>query len=152
MADESIRDSLARCGSIISPEERLACFDDLVEQATPTREEPAGTAATAETRSTGPTAQDQENTSRPETEFGKEHWSTSGERAPSLESQILRVQKAAHGQLVLTLANGQVWRQRDARQFPVTVGDTVVIERAALNSFFLKRQDGSRAERFYRVE
>ncbi|WP_439634215.1 hypothetical protein [Glycocaulis sp.] len=84
------------------------------------------------------------------TDLSAEHAYDDGavaERTPDGDIQALRgvpvsaVRADPYGKLVITLSDGQVWRQTDSRRLPVprdTDGLTVEIERGALTSFFMR--------------
>jgi hypothetical protein len=97
----------ARCALVAADAERLACYDGLFRKAAP------------------------------EAAFGMERRDT---RAPedlaTIRSRITAVQQSRDGALIVTLENGQVWSQRDAKgRVQWAVGDELVVERAALGSF-----------------
>lgn len=75
------------------------------------------------------------------------------EQVPELErlvSTVTKVARRAQGELVITLANGQVWAQKQAQTFHVDVGETVTIKGAALGSFMMSTASG-RSTRVTRV-
>jgi hypothetical protein len=56
----------------------------------------------------------------------------------SITQEVAAVTRKKDGELVVTLANGQVWTQLETdRRARVSVGDTVTIKRAALGSYLL---------------
>lgn len=70
----------------------------------------------------------------------------------SIESPVTDIVKRPYGELVLTLANGQVWAQKAGE--PATrlkLGDAVVIKRASLGSFMMSTPEG-RAIRVARIK
>jgi hypothetical protein len=67
----------------------------------------------------------------------------------SLEAKVASATKAG-GPWIVTLDNGQVWRQTDAKQlYRIRPGDAVLIRRGAIGSFLLKVGDSAafKAER-----
>ena len=54
--------------------------------------------------------------------------------------------------MLVTLDNGQVWKQVDASNLRLRVGDTVDIERASLGSFMLRKKGSKRSMRVSREE
>jgi len=75
------------------------------------------------------------------------------EQEPELERLVSTVTKLAQrpqGELVMTLANGQVWAQKQALSFEVDVGDAVTIKAAALGSFIMSTASG-RSTRVTRI-
>ncbi|MCI4645857.1 MAG: hypothetical protein MRY64_13840, partial [Hyphomonadaceae bacterium] len=63
---------------------------------------------------------------------------------------ITDVDRDAYGKVIVTLENGQVWRQTDSGRTPRNP-EAALIKRAALGSYMMKL-DGSRAIRVRRVE
>ncbi len=55
----------------------------------------------------------------------------------SLVSTVTKKDKNISRELVLTLENGQVWKQLGDEYFKVDIGDEVTIQRASLGSFLL---------------
>lgn len=153
LGEEAIIQELRSCAAISDDARRLACFDAVIStrplspDSSPVETVPPESAATAP----APGTLAEPETATVDDDFGKEHWVESEDKSPSLESQVQRVTKSSQGHLVITLTNGQVWKQRNVKNFTVREGDTVVIERGSLNSFFLRVDGGSRLERFYRV-
>lgn len=160
---EVLEEQVRQCRAIADETARLACYDGLApgEQPVDSNKEEsaksrdteaasvsasgpsaAGTAATASSpgaAATGATA-----------EFGKEHWRAE-DSLETMESKVSVVQKGARGQIILLLENGQVWEQKDVRRLSIREGDTIIIERGSMNSFFIKEKGSSRLERFSRV-
>lgn len=58
-----------------------------------------------------------------------------GEDLRKLTAKVTAVATASDGSSVVTLENGQVWRQISGNQMLLKVGDEVTINRAALGSF-----------------
>lgn len=57
-----------------------------------------------------------------------------------LTARIAELRTVGAGDALITLDNGQVWRQKEAEAyFPLAVGDTVRIEKGALGSYRLSR-------------
>ena len=86
------------------------------------------------------------------TEFGLEHKNIAKEGdSQELVSIISAVKKAPRGELILTLDNGQVWRQLGTDSFRVQSGQTVIISRGMLNSFLLKIEGKNKSIRVKRT-
>jgi hypothetical protein len=69
----------------------------------------------------------------------------------SLTSTVTTVERTADDKLLLTLANGQAWRQVDSRSAVVAPGATVRIRRAAFGSYLLSAGDRSQGVRVRRI-
>ena len=54
---------------------------------------------------------------------------------------IAKIEKSGRRNVLLTFENGQVWRQTDGESYRLKVGDVVYVERAALGSFVLSKDD-----------
>lgn len=55
----------------------------------------------------------------------------------AITAQVTALSQSADGSLVIEIDNGQTWRQEEGGALMLTVGDTVVISRAAMSSFRL---------------
>jgi hypothetical protein len=147
----SVRD-LRACVTISDDSKRLSCFDEVMSKTlSGTDLDTTGAVAPASAEAEPGVSTETATTAGDEV-FGKEHWIENNDKLTSIESRVEGVAKSAQGHLVVTLANGQIWKQRNVKSFQIREGDTVVIERGSFNSFFLKVSDGSRMERFYRVQ
>jgi hypothetical protein len=72
-----------------------------------------------------------------------------------MTARIDSLRVAATGLAVLTLDNGQIWRQLETEdEFPLQAGDTVRIDRAAMGSYRLKpvREGWKRSMRVTRTQ
>jgi hypothetical protein len=54
-----------------------------------------------------------------------------------IDAAVIELERRPHGQLVLTLDNGQVWAQKTAETARVKVGDRIAIKKASFNSFLM---------------
>ena len=75
---------------------------------------------------------------------------TGTERIDSLSGTVSRLQQSGYDKVVITLDNGQVWRQVDASSLRLRVGDSVEIERGAIGSFMLQKKGSKRSMRVTR--
>lgn len=84
--------------------------------------------------------------------FGLEGRNTRGpETLEAIRSRITAVERQRDGALVVTLENGQVWRQMDdLGRARWSAGDTFLVERAALGSFMAKVESSGRSFRVRR--
>ncbi|HEU4431041.1 MAG TPA: hypothetical protein VFT98_19940, partial [Myxococcota bacterium] len=69
----------------------------------------------------------------------------------SISTKAASVSRTAERLVEVTLENGQVWRQEDAVNFSVRVGDTIEIEEGALGAYYLMRNGQGRRIRVTRV-
>lgn len=75
------------------------------------------------------------------------------EGSEQLTAKVTAVSALAHGEMVLTLDNGQVWQQKPGdRGMRIKVGDDVTIKRGVLNSFLLTSEQANGSMRVTRVK
>lgn len=150
---DAMATKLLSCSAIEAPLERLACFDKIVTGLSasvaapgPTSEamrEPLPVAAASQLESTDSAASNQQ--------FGQEHWESQRE-GMQLEARVSAAYKNAYGKWVVTLDNGQVWKQLRSETIRISVDDSVLIERGLMNSFFFRLNDNDRQIKFSRVK
>ncbi|MGL6160386.1 hypothetical protein [Microbulbifer sp.] len=121
---DSLADQVQRCAEVQNDSERLACYDAL--------------GSSLEQRA--------------EQNFGREQQQIAEEAPDSINATIAEIRDAAYGKLLITLENGQVWRQNDSTRVNWKSGDIVIVERALFGSFFMKQADGGRNMRVKRVK
>ena len=119
---------LRSCVSIERNTERLACFDRGVAVLMGA----AGATAPSAESSFGLVA----TTPRAESAGGE-----AGAELRTVRAKVTALQ-SSNGDELITLDNGQVWRQLSGGQLLLKVGDDVVIDRAALGSFQMKVPSG----------
>lgn len=162
IAAEALPPSLRVCMSESDAARRLACFDResarLAKDSAPTARKsdplaaapaaatavPATTAPAAAIRAPAVTAPAQSpqdkfgyrgNIARAEVDKQSEE---ARSQAEELTAKVTELSTLAHGEVLLTLDNGQVWQQkRGDRGMRIKVGDEVTIRRATLGSFLL---------------
>ena len=147
-------DRLLACGANEKAAERLACFDALVADLTPSASERSA-AAPAATATTATTAADvmpgqQSTAEAEEAQFGVEHHQ-SNKSTSEISAVVTALDRNAVGGLVLTLDNDQIWQQSDRVRIQVPVGTRVIISRGAMSAFYLRIDGSSRRVRFARV-
>lgn len=144
-ADEFAR--LERCKAIGEPAARLRCLDEFARKATqtPLGSEPASQAGANTAAGAG-------NGAANENDFGHEHWESTRETPDSIEATVVAVQTDTYGSLVLTLDNGQRWKQRGTERYRVDSGEKIIIQRGTMSSFFLRKAGGTRLVRFTRLQ
>jgi hypothetical protein len=164
-ADE-LRDRLSACNDLADADARLACYDAAVDRsrqsadsgAAPTPAQPAARVqaepASAAEATGGAASLSQEDF------FGKSgeevertvQEATGSEPIDSLGATVTKLQRYSYDKVLITLDNGQVWKQVDSSSLRLRVGDTVEIERASLGSFMLKKQGSKRSMRVSRED
>ena len=137
---------LQRCAKINSAEQRLACYDQLAQ-----RQAAKGLKQAAKPQKQQ--KQQKQRTASATEQFGIEHKSRADEDLNKITVAIKSRRKGPYGKWVITLENGQVWKQTDAGGFfGWDEDDTYFIERGAFNSFFFGREGVNRRFRVQRVK
>jgi hypothetical protein len=164
-ADE-LRDELQACRDLPSAVERLDCYDGAVDrsnqggnqQPTAAAAAPATVGAAAPVAPAAVAGTAEAAAISHEELFGQNskevqrtvEAATGAEGIDSLDAQVTRLQQYDYDKVVISLDNGQVWQQIDSSSLRLRVGDDVVIERAALGSFMLKKSGSNRSMRVSR--
>ncbi|MFA0810790.1 hypothetical protein [Microbulbifer epialgicus] len=120
---DSISTQLKVCAQLTANKDRLVCYDKL--------------SSSLKQRS--------------EQDFGQEQKFIS-EAPDSIEARIQKIQKGAYDKNIITLENGQVWKQNDSSRAHWKSGDLVIVERALFGSFFMKTVNGGRKMRVKRLK
>ena len=139
--------SLRACRSLPDDAKRLACYDReadrLGEQTKSAGAAPAAPALTPEERFGRTGAMNREESDRVAQE---------SRELGELRATISEIWKRADGLMVLTLDNGQIWKQvRPDSQFRLKAGEKVRIQPAALGSYLLSGES-KRSTRVSRVK
>ena len=145
---------LIDCRAIASAVARLDCYDQLVDtqaaakpaEAVKTEAPPPAAKVVPEEPAAAVTPEEPAEEISPEALFGKNETAirksvqevTGAKEIESIQAKISKLQKsAATGYVVITLDNGQVWKQIDNSRLRLSNDDDVTIRRAALGSFML---------------
>jgi hypothetical protein len=168
-AADALPPSLRACMQVTDAGRRLACFDresallagdnaPVARQAEPAPARPAAPApaapvasAAATAAATGQSAEDKfgyrGNMARAELDRKAE------QQPDELTAKVAELETLPHGELLLTLDNGQMWQQKTAeRPLRVKVGDQITIKHGALNSFLLTSESTNGSMRVSRVK
>jgi hypothetical protein len=162
VAAEALPPSLRACMSETDTDRRLACFDResarLANESRPASRPPTPAQPAATVQSPSPAAAPPaaaatavsatEVEKSPEDKFGYRGAIARAEidkkeeqerrDTEELKATVTEVSTLAHGELVLTLDNGQVWQQKPGdRAMRIKAGDPVTIKRGSLSSFLL---------------
>ena len=170
---DALTDELAVCRDLPSTvEARLICYDNAVDrnkpqartspptsstpQPAPAAEAPAAPApapAAAATTSIAPAPElSQEELfgkSGDEVQQAVEEVSGTA-RIESLSATVAKLQKSGNGKIVVTLDNGQTWRQSDSTDLRLRTGDEIRIRRALLGSYMMQKVGSKRSMRVKR--
>lgn len=116
--------ALDACREIASPEERLACYDAAVAQEP---EQITDRATGADTPAAQPRERSRERNRR-----------TLLENNDVLDVAIEQIGTDAYGRLVVTLANGETWRQVDDRRTTLRVADRVNVKESTFGGWHMR--------------
>lgn len=149
---EALGEELRVCRDLTDDQARLACYDAAVDRSRksadpgpePSTEKTAGSAASL-------SQEDLFGKTSKEIERSVEE-ATGSEQIDSLSATVTRLRKFGYDKVLITLENGQLWKQIDASSLRLRVGDTVKIERAALGSFILRKPGNNRWMRVSRED
>jgi len=153
---------LTDCRALTSAIARLDCYDQAVDAHTPSPSQAAkpqtagnpaplaptaavaATAASQTARSSGPELSQEDLFGQGETEMRKSvQEATDAEEIDRIEAIIVDVYKSKSGKAVITLDNGQVWKQSDGSRSHLSVDDTVTIRRRSFGSYTLFNKKNS---------
>jgi hypothetical protein len=145
---------LIDCRAMASTVARLGCYDQIVDAHTTSTNHSAETAtaenalpaAAAVNTAATSTAEPAANFSQ-EALFGKNvaaieksvREATGTTEINQIEARVSKIKTSATGYAVITLDNGQVWKQTDSSRLRLSDNDQVTIRRAALGSFMLNK-------------
>lgn len=148
-AAEGTTEALLTCASEADDARRLRCFDDAVaglrRAAPPTaaaapRPESAAAPATPASAAATPAATAAISA---EDRFGARGEIKPDQRLREITATVTELGAKPHGQLVITLDNGQVWAEiATGSKVKLKTGDSVTIEAGALGSFRLVAPNG----------
>ncbi|MCW8107977.1 hypothetical protein OPS25_05650 [Alteromonas ponticola] len=148
---ETIEEALVNCSKVENSLQRLMCFDKVVKDV----KQYSGVEAAVKRGYAVPgTAAQNDAAPRPAprhsfeattvksapTPFGLEAKEQT-EEVEEITSTVAKIDKAPRGELIITLSDDAVWRQRDDKHYKLKVGDVVKIERGMLGSFYLSKPD-----------
>ncbi len=155
-ASAAAEENLLGCRKLEAPEARLACYDRVVDRAqaqiTPGAPEGEPRASSLE-----PTERDEKSVrerlfGRPAAESAQALRQSYGVEAPrEIASKVSATERAGDRKLVITLENGQVWRQAETASFALRSGDSVEIEAGLAGAYYLRRNGAGRTIRVKRV-
>jgi hypothetical protein len=155
------------CAKLEDSAERLACFDAAIERQREAAEAPgqsetsAGEAADSGVPEATPAAAPQAVPAQAESSVDtarpnhQEDVASSSERELPGEytAVVVAMRERPHGQVVVTLDNGQVWSEQYAsRAFLVDVGDTVTMKRGTFSSSYRLVAPGGRGYKMTRLD
>ncbi|WP_444923003.1 hypothetical protein ACJJH9_12755 [Microbulbifer sp. DLAB2-AF] len=120
---DSLGKQLKHCSKVTSNTDRLACYDKLSSSLEKLAEQ----------------------------DFGQE-LKQIAEAPETIEAIIADIQDNAYGKKIVTLENGQIWKQNDTGRISWQAGELVILERAMFGSFFMKPSHGGKKMRVKRMK
>ncbi|MEM0516075.1 hypothetical protein WCN91_11740 [Pseudoalteromonas sp. YIC-827] len=161
-ADDGVNiQALKACSFIENDFRRLLCYDNIMAgkpiDSMPA-EAPANKAGKSQGKGAAAAAAAAGNANaankgkKDKSDFGIEHKQRNEENGDELVAKVSSVKEAPYGELIITLDNGQRWRQVGTESFRVSKNDTVVISRAMFNSFLMKKQGTNKSIRVKRTD
>ena len=150
--------ALTECRQIEDTVKRVACYDEIVDSSFPkdasegrqTAKSPESKPPESTETGTVPNAQSLFGTTDAEAKRIIET-SLAIEQVSEIEAIVADVRESATRKLTVTLDNGQIWRQLDSQSLHLKSGETVIIRKASLGSFFMEKKSGSRSIRVKRA-
>jgi len=89
-------------------------------------------------------------------DFGLEHKEAPKDKDNDNDDEIIAtvksVDEAPYGELIITLKNGQQWRQIGSDSMRISSNDNIVISRGMFNSFLLRKEGLNRSIRVKRTQ
>ncbi len=126
-APEALADGMRHCAAETNQTQRLACFDTL-----------ASSLPKIEADKFGMTADIAQKRKEPEKRWVQDE---------TLTGNIRSLREAAHGELIFTLDNDQVWIQAEpSPHIRFSVGEAVHIEHGAMSSLWLVADHGRKTK------
>jgi hypothetical protein len=166
---DALRDELRVCRDLPDDDARLICYDAAVDRSRQTASgspapaaakspaaapaEPAGASGTAATAGAAASLSQEALFGKTTDEVERTvEEATGDERIDRLNATVTQLQQYAYNKVLITLDNGQVWKQVDTSNLRLRAGDTIEIERASLGSFMLRKQGSKRSMRVSRED
>jgi hypothetical protein len=158
-------ESQLACRQIKDSEERVLCYDRIVDAALPAAPLSAPTADNSEQAVAPlsiPTADDSEQAAEPDAEnlFGKGNAETSRiveeklaiEKIDHIQATVTGLKRTVDKKYTIDLDNGQIWRQIDHQRLTLRNEDKIIIREATFGSYLLEKQSGSGSIRVKRLD
>jgi len=139
-AADRTSDALLTCANESDDAQRLRCFDAVVANLRKTPAAPAATAAAPSPAAQAPSSPPPAAAPTAEQRFGArgDISPDKHEEIDELTGTVTELGTKPHGELIVTLDNGQVWAEKQSgSKVKLKVGDAVKIERGAMGSYTL---------------
>lgn len=141
---------LVECRTLSSTVARLGCYDQVVDAHTAIPDR------AAEGQKAAPVARESVLSPSQEDLFGKDEAekrkaveeATGTKEIEQIEATVIEVRRATSGMAIITLDNGQIWKQTDGSRTRLSANDQITIRRASFGSYMLhKNKSAMRVKR-----
>lgn len=122
---------LSPCASIKKDSRRIACYDELAEMQASKSAGALNTVNTVE-----------KNNDLEAEEFGIEKTKTKAESTQELIGRVVKIKEISPNKRLISLANGQIWRQMGAENFFIRNNDSVRIYKRSSRKYFRLSVEG----------
>ncbi|MBB1292419.1 MAG: hypothetical protein ACJAVX_001845 [Pseudoalteromonas rhizosphaerae] len=153
-ANEVNLQALQACTFIENDFNRLLCYDNTMAGKSLTKPETTKTLtppASSVTATADVAVASKQIVKVKNEDFGLEHKELVKENDNEITAVVTNVKEAPYGELIISLNNGQQWRQIGSDSLRIDQDDTVIIERGMFNSFLLKKAGQNRSIRVKRT-
>jgi hypothetical protein len=93
-----------------------------------------------------------ENLNQQQAIFGQENKEREKNLIKQIQAKVIKVKKGPYKNQIITLDNGQIWRETDGSGLKLAKGQQVTIVRGTLGSFFIGKENTNRRIRAKRVK
>lgn len=146
---ETLAEAMEKCRLVSNSLKRLVCYDQLAQRANTLEDSdlvelynnrPVYREVQVPVDGQRPAPAHQAKD--PESSFGLELeiQREAKKEVSEITAVVGKVEESPRGKLIITLADGQVWRQTDGESLKIKAGQTVTISRGMLGAFYLKKQ------------
>lgn len=154
---ETLAQAMEKCRSVSNSVKRLVCYDQLAQRANNLEDSgltefyanrPVVMASPEARRNLDAT----ETQSAPQNSFGleKRMAEQKSEEVSELRAVVGKVEETQRGKLIITLQDGQIWRQTDSQILSLSAGDSITISRGMLGAFYLSKDGRNQSIRVKR--
>jgi hypothetical protein len=150
----TLLDELSKCAANNDSLQRLVCYDTLAEKtknSLPKQHNLQNQVPLQVDKTKQASVNVADPSLQQQTKFGYENKQPTEDLIKQIKATITNIRKAPRGQLIITLDNGQVWRQTDSMHFKLSKEEVVLISRGAMGSFFIGKENRNKRIRAKRV-
>lgn len=169
LAAKNLSDALLECATVDNSLRRLVCYDRLSSEVQLFEDVPVPSdIVNSRKRYSAPKSQSEQphierdskddfgltgqQTQRKSEDFGLPPRKELKETDKKKYYNVAKVSINNRKLMVITMTNGQVWKQKELERYKIKEGDVVYIERGALGSFWLSKDDVRKRIRIKRIK